>query len=1085
MQHREATLKSCLQKAWYMLKGLVKGTHPDVQQYCDIMIDQYKHQPIVPTDWPPPVGQDFFGKLALLQTQDRHSTSQTILQKQWCMLRGQVDKIPQVTQDKQIDIQDVLKPCDSGQSLRVIVDGPPGIGKTTLCHKLLNMWTKGELTHGKYNLVLYCPLRNHEVAQANEIKQLLKYTYDCNEVTTVTEWLQKIHGQGLLIIFDGWDELSTDLRQSSLATRIIRREILAKCSVIVTSRSYASYSLLKISSVNRHVEVLGFSEEEMKAVIKGTLEKEPHLAEKLIQDLKVRGDVQSLCYVPLVCSIVILVYRQSDGQLPTTLTELYENFILQTIRRHVDKRVDNIKPVQVYSLHHLPSVLDTTFKEICQFAYLSLKENNPKMTFSSFQLCQSLGQSEKEGYLGLMTTFIVGIEERYQFLHLSIQEFLAAWWIAKYEKTEEVFSEHFDNDHFRMCLMFVAGLTHLEDESYQQYFNKELDLQCKRRPLFGFEKCYYSHFNQNSTTVRPHISSLLSDKWDDIVFQLLFESQNTKLCQILSQSIKNHSLCLHRRRSSLFDMLCIGFFFNNSNITWNYLDLGTLYGQEVQLLTNTLMDNIKCKRLEIEVWFKVKDQKAIKLFVKLFQSSFSHNLQECYIKLDSYRPQDISDVTLVLLHLIKLQHLKILHFETTYSGELEPGEDYIQIDKRILSELEESLYINSTLQELVLDIRSLVRGIPNLSSDIDNTVYSVIKGVTRNKSIQTFSLECYYLKWTEDILSKEIYDKLVRDNHTIQSLKLNIPNVLSPDIVNTSLTALESKSQMWYHEQTSLFPQHIKGLHCLILDHRQYSVPLPLLFQCYPNLQQLQLTLNTAESVIELFTILQSNTTVKALKVVIWDNTIYDSMGPSLQDMLIVNKTIEFFEIDHDDFTNTIPNTYLSFLTSGLSHNTSLQELSVSIPLSYTNYEQITTLFNVISHKNKLTELKVRFKLDQTYESNYCSYEERKQIMIPLFYEQGLPLITNMLKSHTTMRLLYIQCDYFDNQLSQPNWIEVSQHFCQTTFLHPTIQYIGIKPAIGLLVLRDTLKSQEKTLIDTHIQQQPLKPLPIIDMCLL
>ena len=43
------------------------------------MIDYYKHQPIVPTDWPPPVGQDFFGRLALLQTQDRHATPQTTL----------------------------------------------------------------------------------------------------------------------------------------------------------------------------------------------------------------------------------------------------------------------------------------------------------------------------------------------------------------------------------------------------------------------------------------------------------------------------------------------------------------------------------------------------------------------------------------------------------------------------------------------------------------------------------------------------------------------------------------------------------------------------------------------------------------------------------------------------------------------------------------------------------------------------------------------------------------------------------------------------------------------------------------------
>ena len=199
------------------------------------MMDQYVDQPIVPTDWPPRIGQDFFGRLALLQTQDRHATPQTILQKQWCMLRGQVDKIPQVTQDKQIDIQDVLKPCDSGKSLRVVVDGPPGIGKTTLCRKLLNMWAKGELTHGKYDLVLNCPLRNNKVAHANELQDILKCIYDCNEVTIVSDWFCKVHGQGLLLIFDGWDELSTDLRQSSLAARIIRREIFTKCSVIVTS----------------------------------------------------------------------------------------------------------------------------------------------------------------------------------------------------------------------------------------------------------------------------------------------------------------------------------------------------------------------------------------------------------------------------------------------------------------------------------------------------------------------------------------------------------------------------------------------------------------------------------------------------------------------------------------------------------------------------------------------------------------------------------------------------------------------------------------------------------------------------------
>ena len=179
--------------------------------------------------------------------------------------------------------------------------------------------------------------------------------------------------------------------------------------------------------------------------------------------------------------MVILVYCKEGGHLPTTLTQLYHNFILQTIRRHVKRHDAN--PRTLGSLSSLPSQLVKPFQEMCQIAYTNL--TNTRMTFSSHQLHQlSLSEAVKEDYLGLMTAFTEYDEEKYQFLHLSIQEFLAAWWIAKHEeKTEEVFKTHFDDDHFRMCLRFVAGLTHLEHENYQQYFNKQLNLQCKRNPL--------------------------------------------------------------------------------------------------------------------------------------------------------------------------------------------------------------------------------------------------------------------------------------------------------------------------------------------------------------------------------------------------------------------------------------------------------------------------------------------------------------------------------------------------------------------------------------------------------------------------
>ena len=161
------------------------------------------------------------------------------------------------------------------------------------------------------------------------------------------------------------------------------------------------------------------------------------MAMNLVNDLKVRGDVQSLCYIPLICSMVILVYRKKR-HLPATLTQLYENFILQTIRRHVHRH-DDIDPYTLDSFSSLPSQLIEPLQELCRLAYTNLTD--ARMTFSSQQL-QDQSLSEVNCF-GLMTTFTKYDEKMHQFLHLSVQEFLAAWWITNRENTKEIFEKQF------------------------------------------------------------------------------------------------------------------------------------------------------------------------------------------------------------------------------------------------------------------------------------------------------------------------------------------------------------------------------------------------------------------------------------------------------------------------------------------------------------------------------------------------------------------------------------------------------------------------------------------------------------------
>ena len=882
----------------------------DVQKYADYMRKRYESQPIVAEDWPPRVGQDFFGRLALVEKQDSNKTSNSA----WYQLRGQVDKVIDASGNKEIRVEDILKPVsDTTLSLRVVIDGPPGIGKTTLCHKLLNMWSTETLPHCQHDLVLYCPLRNRKIATATTLADL----FECQryEVPKVVNWFEEKNGKGLLIIFDGWDELCTQFKKFSIAAKIIHRDQLDQCSVLVTSRSYASSSLLKVSFI-KHVQVIGFTQAEIPGVIIQTLQKNSQLAKelieaykkeesnvewqdfnlmsyvellgnvltlgsfgvenddntvdwekliknkdsklavKLINDLKIRGDVQSLCYIPLVCSMVILVYCKK-GHLPATLSQLYENFILQAIRRQVEKQ-GTYDPYALKSLSSLPLQLLERIQKLCKLAYINLA--NTRMIFSLHQL-QDQSLSEVD-FFGLVTTFTEYDEKKYQFLHLSIQEFLAAWWIAKHENTENIFKKQFDNDHFRMCLRFVAGLTHLEHKSYEQHFNEQFDLQCKMShdDDDALSKFFYrnpeimnQHYNQYNITEHE-------EKFPILLLQLLYESQNVALCRLLAMSFNQSSLCLKRAMLSRFDWLCFSFFLSNSSITWNHLHFINLDQDESLIFTDGLANEslqTKCRRLEIGFY-----EPTNVLLLKFLQSSLVSNIQECNCHLGTGEYV----LSLILLHFLKLPHVKILHLTCEAVDNSFNTDQCFEIEKCIQEKL--------TLEELKI--------VCHLGCGTD-IITSVIKRVTKNKKITSFFLKLvlYYDLSPSPPIPDEVLQQLLKENHTLKALSLIIPDNLlqaCPLFVekNTPLTALEIRINMKgnYMLAESLL-SHITEL-CGLFELIMSFSCSPVLLLFFPNLQSLISPETRAESAMVIHATLE----IGSLKVhVTFNNGIATCKG--------------------------------------------------------------------------------------------------------------------------------------------------------------------------------------------------------------
>ena len=230
--------------------------------------------------------------------------------------------------------------------------------------------------------------------------------------------------------------------------------------------------------------------------------------EKLIRNLQERLDIKSLCYIPLNCRIVLFVYKHNRNELPDTLTQLYEIFILHTIKHFADRISTDSKFLKEIDDAHcydaLPVIVQRQLHSLSEMAFVGMKEDKLVFTPNELRKLDLLS-------LGLLTSLFVltNITEikHFQFLHLTIQEFLAAKYLSSGHVSNEEVAVFFKNniraDRFRMTLLFLAGLTKFCFLSQNEILLREDDpslnefLMSKSNILFLLQLLYESR-NESS-----------------------------------------------------------------------------------------------------------------------------------------------------------------------------------------------------------------------------------------------------------------------------------------------------------------------------------------------------------------------------------------------------------------------------------------------------------------------------------------------------------------------------------------------------------------------------------------------------------
>ena len=623
------------------------------------------------------------------------------------------------------------------------------------------------------------------------------------------------------------------------------------------------------------MEILGFTPHQIREYIEKALDGNSTHIQKLVQHLEEHPVIEGYCYVPLHVAILVHIYLTMNGALPTTLYELFCRLVLCCIVRELETHDTKTFLSELSSLNDLPDDLKPKLSDLCVLAIVGVMQD--KVVFYPKDLLDFCLSSNLPS-LGLLQA-VEGLTFNckscsYNFLHLSVQELLAAYHISQLDSSKqmEVFEVMFGSSRFQVVLHYYSGFTKLANPAIQDFISTYSKQQSSITDLLPLLHCFY-------------------------------EAQDLSLCSLVKSGF-TENVMINFSELNPVDYLAVGYFitfllsepsYDASNICLKIegtdfvchkfklllLELSKKFSRRVSSL-----DSGWPRRLEIELNGMSITEEAAELIISHLKKLSVWSkliLRNCKIH------------GVGLLHIIEeLQktdyfHLTELQFVKTKM------EDYYS----------ERLQIGLNFKKLLERNKSLTHLDLSPSGSITEFGHYIFEGLEHNTTL-------VHLKFsnTIDDTAEVAFTTMLETNKTLTHLDLS-GNYLRDCIF-----------QALRHNTTLV---HL-NLSCIVLNGTS-QVALTTMLEKHKTLTHLDLSRNYLRD-CSIFQALQHNTTLVHLNLSNARLVATEDTAQALTTMLQVNKTLTHLDLSKNEaFLGSGRVVY--YLCKGLRHNTTLHHLKL------------------------------------------------------------------------------------------------------------------------------------------------------------